>query len=736
MFCSIEKKRSNVLFRCLSVLIVVIFAGNIMLPPQLAFAQSTPSIPVLNLPTPGMMITTTSNFYPPLVKGMTIHPDNPLAFDFIINRGEENLQGDQFEAEATKLVKYFLAALTTPEEKIWVNLSPYEKSRVISKGFGDTEMGRDMLAQDYMLKQLTASLMYPEKELGKEFWSRVYQRVYEEYGATDISMNTFNKVWIVPQEAIVHEKDGSVFVVDTKLKVMLEEDYVALNENIGNTTFGLDSLVRGDAELVSGITSKVVKNILIPEIEKEVNNGKVFANLRQIYNSVILATWYKKYLTGNGLDRSLLGQIYVDQQKTKGVDTQDKAINTKIYNQYVEAFKKGVYNYIKEDYGLATQEMIPRKYFSGGMGMERVSSAITDKKNLSRSRQEAIERKTISRDRKDGGVVRALFNLAEVPEGQSPELVMSAVDKLYKSDASLESLDHKLAASPISIIQPVYQEEHKWQLFERIKDILVNNKVEINRNDITQIVSFDELNMDKSSINKFVIGLEIQFKVDIPQGIIDVLTRPYDVVRYLFLLEDVRTVMLEARYTLGKEGLEDFGNITYNSHLEEYFDTEYMPIAIAKFSLLLEKAFEIEEIFDDLNNHEMEQWTSLNAVAEFMYLFLNSKTTHKAISKATLAASPIDVGGINFNANLIDLQIKRDGNGIPLPINQQVIGEIKIDGFIPVMINVIPVNLPLLLGFDSDTETERQSAEYSYQTGNEYYRQEDFNVVDKLVKGE
>ena len=33
---------------------------------------------------------------------------------------------------------------------------------------------------------------------------------------------------------------------------------------------------------------------------------------------------------------------------------------------YLEAFKKGVYDYIKEDYDPATQEIIPRKYFSGG----------------------------------------------------------------------------------------------------------------------------------------------------------------------------------------------------------------------------------------------------------------------------------------------------------------------------------------------------------------------------------
>ena len=37
-----------------------------------------------------------------------------------------------------------------------------------------------------------------------------------------------------------------------------------------------------------------------------------------------------------------------------------------IYQRYLKAFKKGVYNYIKEEPDPMTQEMIPRKYFSGG----------------------------------------------------------------------------------------------------------------------------------------------------------------------------------------------------------------------------------------------------------------------------------------------------------------------------------------------------------------------------------
>jgi len=44
-----------------------------------------------------------------------------------------------------------------------VTQSAYEKDRIIPEQLGQTVMGRDMLAQDYILKQLTASLIYPEK---------------------------------------------------------------------------------------------------------------------------------------------------------------------------------------------------------------------------------------------------------------------------------------------------------------------------------------------------------------------------------------------------------------------------------------------------------------------------------------------------------------------------------------------------------------------------------------------
>ena len=38
--------------------------------------------------------------------GMTIHPENPLKFDFIISTGDDDLEGEIFRKESEKLINY------------------------------------------------------------------------------------------------------------------------------------------------------------------------------------------------------------------------------------------------------------------------------------------------------------------------------------------------------------------------------------------------------------------------------------------------------------------------------------------------------------------------------------------------------------------------------------------------------------------------------------------------------
>ncbi|MCD4781989.1 MAG: hypothetical protein K8S27_15790 [Candidatus Omnitrophica bacterium] len=353
-----RKKIPHLLSRTLSVAISLSFLINMTLPLNMSFAQG-----IEDLPEPGAMVKQSRSTIPPTLKGLIIYPEEPFQFDFILNKGTGQFSDEELKDESVKLIKYFLASLTFPENEMWVNLSPYEKERIIPQAFGETDMGRDLLAQDYLLKQLTASLIYPEEELGREFWETVYEQAGELYGTTDIPVNTFNKVWIVPNKVEIYENGDRAYVVHSRLEVMLEKDYLAMKENFDETNNKEDA---ADPSEFSSVSTQVLKDIIIPEIEKEVNEGENFAKLRQIYNSFILAAWYKR-----NLKESILNLTYSNQKKVNGLETGDATFKARIYDQYLEAFKKGVYDYIKEDYDSSQNIIRPRKYFSGGINLDK-----------------------------------------------------------------------------------------------------------------------------------------------------------------------------------------------------------------------------------------------------------------------------------------------------------------------------------------------------------------------------
>ncbi len=407
--------------RPLAVGVIFAFLTNVcVLPP--AYAQ-------LHLPPPGQMVPLSPAFSPAVLKGIQIDPKDPFRFHFFVDRGDEipSVHDDALRRQSAKLIKYFLASLTIPEADLWVNLSPYEKDHIVPKEFGQTEMGRDLLAQDYLLKQVTASLIYPEGEIGKKFWDKVYRQAKTQYGTINIPINTFNKVWIVPDKAVVYEGEGPsasprddgqksvvAFVLENHLKVMLEEDYLALNKRGQlNSTVPISSSV-------NALASQIVRSIIIPALTKEVNEGKNFAQLRQVFYSLILATWYKKKIKD-----SILAKVYADRKKVAGVgytnsvmperinrassglasprfpikafgndkagdDTKDDV--EAIYQRYLAAFKKGVFNYIKEEPDPLTNQTIPRKYFSGGVIGSALPWAIVYQTQIDRAQLASLDK--------------------------------------------------------------------------------------------------------------------------------------------------------------------------------------------------------------------------------------------------------------------------------------------------------------------------------------------------------
>jgi nucleoside diphosphate kinase/uncharacterized Fe-S cluster-containing radical SAM superfamily protein len=359
----------HTLSRFVHTLFVFVLTYSLILPSHFVYAQAVPLTSV-KMPEMGTAVGLSAAFEPMTIRGVNLKADNPFAFDFIVDNGDADLDDTQYRTEAQKLIKYFLTSLTVPEREMWVNLSPYEAHRIIPEGFGRTLMGRDLLVLDYMLKQLSASLMYPDGDIGEQFWDSVYSKALDQFGTTDIPVDTFNKIWIVPASADIYEHEQGALILDSSLKVMLEEDYLAQEANRGRTDHGLGDVQAGDLRGFTHVTAQVVREVILPQIEHEVNTGTTFAPLRQIFSSMILASWYK-----DALKESYLMKAYGDQSKTGGLET-DAAYQQEVYGQYVDAFKQGVYDIIKEDYDPVAQEFVAKKYFSGGVGFEKTRDVV------------------------------------------------------------------------------------------------------------------------------------------------------------------------------------------------------------------------------------------------------------------------------------------------------------------------------------------------------------------------
>ncbi len=330
--CSLKKlPKAGLLRLILTVLLAITTVFS-----NAAQSLAASSNATANLPLPGKLTEFSQRSSHAVLKGIKIDPQNPFRLEFILDR--EN-SATVSENEIGILIEYFLTALTIPEDDLWVNLSPFEQNRIIPEKLGLTELGKDLLRQDYLLKQIAASSTYPEKGAGQKYWQDINNdKIKGEKG-------NFSKIWIIPDRATIHEADNSVLITQATLKVMIEADYIAMAEK---------------TQPDSSSSLAAFRRHILPLIEKEVNEGANFASIRQIYHSVILAAWFKQKL------KDSIFRYYLDKRKITGIDPYDETVKEKIFDLYAQAYRKGAYRYIKREFNRSRHAFSRREYYSGG----------------------------------------------------------------------------------------------------------------------------------------------------------------------------------------------------------------------------------------------------------------------------------------------------------------------------------------------------------------------------------
>lgn len=275
-----------------------------------------------------------------------------------------------------KSLEHLFIALTMHDDAFWVNLNPDEPRRIIAPALADTDLGRIMVNADYRLKEDVASIINPQNsKTGKEFWRRLYAKAQQLGAANRIPLVT--RLWIVPDKAEIYEKQNQVYIIKSNLKVQLEPAYLSQRVVFKD---------KRQKEL-QDFASSLMEELVLPQLNKKVNEAYTYADIRDVYNALILAQWYKeKFGSGyNSLLRTVNYQV-LDDVETNYISTPEE-----IYQSYLKSIKDGQYSFSEtESFGSPFGMVITtRHYFSGGVDLRhirftRVSSPMTeeDKGNL------------------------------------------------------------------------------------------------------------------------------------------------------------------------------------------------------------------------------------------------------------------------------------------------------------------------------------------------------------------
>ncbi len=278
-------------------------------------------------------------------------PSNSI--NLLLDKGDLKQPKDaSIEASGQELLKYFFIGVSLSDDNFWVNLRPDSEDNIISGLLARTDVGKILLGADLKLKKDTARLTSPQTPNGKLYWDKLYKKAAELFGTENVSIPTLTRPWIVPGEIIIRESENSAYIYKANLRVMLEQDHLK-----DSAVYSFNDPRQKE---LNEYSSRLIRELIIPQLTKEVNNSRSYAKLRQVYYSLILARWFKSRFYGKGGTYS----SYINSQNLADLTSTQSWSKTEYFKQYQDSFNKGEYN-LKTPVSTLTGASI-RSYFSGG----------------------------------------------------------------------------------------------------------------------------------------------------------------------------------------------------------------------------------------------------------------------------------------------------------------------------------------------------------------------------------
>jgi hypothetical protein len=267
------------------------------------------------------------------------------------------------EEAGRRLMDFFILGLNIREDKFWANLTPGEPDNIIDPELAATALGEVLLRADLRLKKDFCELTNPQlSSIGRKYWDALSEKA-AELGIKKIP--AMNRIWIAPEEAAVNESKSGIYITESRLKVCLKANYPAImSREPGSRMYG---------ELAE-YAGQLLKDIILPELDKRVNESFVYADLRQVNQALILARWYKnKFGAGKEFSskNSLTGLIRPDVNAG--------LLKKQIYDDYMDSLSNGEYVITgPSGWSGALDYLRPKKrYVSGGVDLRKSPARVS-----------------------------------------------------------------------------------------------------------------------------------------------------------------------------------------------------------------------------------------------------------------------------------------------------------------------------------------------------------------------
>ena len=295
-------------------------------------------------------------------------------FDLYLDRGDlKRIKPGEIKKTALKLKEYFSIGLSLPNDTFWVNLRPDAPDSIIDPLLEQTDIGKVMLEADLRLKKDLARFTSPDTAEGRQYWDKLYAKAETLFGAEDLTIPTITRPWIVPGEIILRQSQESAYIYKATLNVMLEQDYVK------EAQYSFDD---PRVKELNDYSSELIRQLIIPKLIREVNSSRKYAELRQVYYSLILAQWFKGQANARGShvirhtshveSNPLFSKI--NSKDLSGLTSRKRWSKEKYFKAYQKSFAKGEYRLEESAYG--PSGMTVRQYTSGGITVDNLAGLI------------------------------------------------------------------------------------------------------------------------------------------------------------------------------------------------------------------------------------------------------------------------------------------------------------------------------------------------------------------------